>query len=418
MTTRPGSSRVKTGVRNLDELLVRRSARGRGDGHRRSARRGEDDARAGNFAFNTLTAARPALYFGTLSEPAAKTLEHLSRFSFFEADKLNLSVEFVDPGAFFWGSRTAEAVELVMTHVKQKKPGVIVIDSFKVFDGHRGLETGAPAVRVRARRCSSWPGKSRYFSSASTAPTTIATNPLFSIVDGLVPRLARREQSGRAAAFHADREDCAAPTQPRRTSVRHQLERHRGVRSPGHDKARGPRVARHSLQDRYLQARTTCSATGSRAARACSWPESPGRARPCCSSSSSTGERSRVRKGSSSRSRRPKERLCAAAEGLGWDFEAQIERGMIEIIFIPQPDIPDREAPLMMRDRIEGSGVQRVAVDSVSVFLHKVKDPQTSREKDVPAREHHPDAQASACSRPTSLTARRRSAASAWKRRS
>jgi circadian clock protein KaiC len=42
------------------------------------------------------------------------------------------------------------------------------------------------------------------------------------------------------------------------------------------------------------------------------------------------------------------ERLRAAAQGLGCDFEAQIARGMIEIVFIPQPDIQVEEHLLMI----------------------------------------------------------------------
>ena len=33
------------------------------------------------------------------------------------------------------------------------------------------------------------------------------------------------------------------------------------------------------------------------------------------------------------------ERLLAAARGLGWELDREIERGMVEIVFIPQPDI-------------------------------------------------------------------------------
>jgi circadian clock protein KaiC len=54
---------------------------------------------------------------------------------------------------------------------------------------------------------------------------------------------------------------------------------------------------------------------------------------------------------------------------------------MIEIVFIPQPDILVEAHLLMMRERVEAMGAKRVAVDSVSVFLHKVKDPQIAREK-------------------------------------
>jgi circadian clock protein KaiC len=75
------------------------------------------------------------------------------------------------------------------------------------------------------------------------------------------------------------------------------------------------------------------------------------------------------------------ERLRAVGRSLGWDFEREMKRGMIEIVFIPQPNILVEAHLLMMQQRIEGLGAKRVAVDSVSVFLHKVKDPQNAREK-------------------------------------
>lgn len=75
------------------------------------------------------------------------------------------------------------------------------------------------------------------------------------------------------------------------------------------------------------------------------------------------------------------ERLRALARGMGWDFDREIKRGLIEIVFIPQPNILVEGHLLMMQERMEAMGAKRVAVDSVSVFLHKIKDPQISREK-------------------------------------
>jgi circadian clock protein KaiC len=54
---------------------------------------------------------------------------------------------------------------------------------------------------------------------------------------------------------------------------------------------------------------------------------------------------------------------------------------MIEIVFIPQPNIQVEKHLLMMQERVEAFGARRVAIDSVSVFLHKVVDRQVSREK-------------------------------------
>ena len=45
-------------------------------------------------------------------------------------------------------------------------------------------------------------------------------------------------------------------------------------------------------------------------------------------------------------------RLHATAQGLGWDLDGEIDRGMIEIVFIPQPDVMVEGHLLMMRERV------------------------------------------------------------------
>ena len=47
---------------------------------------------------------------------------------------------------------------------------------------------------------------------------------------------------------------------------------------------------------------------------------------------------------------------------------------MIEIVSIPQPDILVESDVLMMKERVERLHARRVAIDSVSVFLHKLED--------------------------------------------
>jgi circadian clock protein KaiC len=54
---------------------------------------------------------------------------------------------------------------------------------------------------------------------------------------------------------------------------------------------------------------------------------------------------------------------------------------MVEIVFIPQPEIMVETHLVMIQKRIAAMGAKRVVIDSISVFLHKVADPQLSREK-------------------------------------
>src|SRR6185312_4862330 len=60
------------------------------------------------------------------------------------------------------------------------------------------------------------------------------------------------------------------------------------------------------------------------------------------------------------------ERLRAFALAFGWDLDAQIEAGMVEIAFVPQPEISVERHLVMLHDRVKAMGARRVAIDSVS----------------------------------------------------
>jgi circadian clock protein KaiC len=75
------------------------------------------------------------------------------------------------------------------------------------------------------------------------------------------------------------------------------------------------------------------------------------------------------------------ERIRATARGLGWDLDREIERGMLEIVFVPQPDILVEADILMIQDRVIATDPRRVAIDSVSLFLHKVEDQRIVQER-------------------------------------
>jgi circadian clock protein KaiC len=66
---------------------------------------------------------------------------------------------------------------------------------------------------------------------------------------------------------------------------------------------------------------------------------------------------------------------------MGWDIDGEIKKGNIEIVFVPQTEILVEKHLLMMKERIDQLKAKRIAIDSVSVFVHKIKDPQAVREK-------------------------------------
>ena len=131
--TKPALPRIETGVRNLDALLTGGLPKGSATVFGGSPGAGKTIL-AQQISFHCASATQRVVWFGTLSEPTAKSLLHLSQFSFFDQAKLDAgAVQFVDLGMILRTKGLEDARQLIMQHVKQIKPAIVVIDSFRVF---------------------------------------------------------------------------------------------------------------------------------------------------------------------------------------------------------------------------------------------------------------------------------------------
>ncbi len=369
--------RVETGIANLDALLVGGLLEGSVTVLAGAPGAGKT-VLAQQICFHNATDERRVLYFTTLSEPVAKTLRYLSQFEFFEPAKLESAVKFIDLGGLLRSEKLEEASKLILDHVKATEPSLVVIDSFKVFDdvakskGELRKFTYELAVNLMA-----WEATTLLLGEYGA--TDLETSPLFSIVDGLIV-LTQRQQSGEQQRFIQI---------PKLRGAAHSLDENTFQITPSGIEVFAPRVT-IARRDRGL-VEPRCKTGISRL------DDLLGEGIPRGSSVlvagvAGTGKTVLLlefiyrgalagEKGIIFSFEETSERLRAAASGLGWDLDDQIARGMIEIVFIPQPDIRMEEHLSMMRERLAKLGARRVAIDSVSVFLHKVKDAQVSREK-------------------------------------
>lgn len=377
MMKRNEMPKLDSGVRNFDVLLANGLPKGTvivlagppGAGKTILAQQ---------ICFHNASPENKVLYFSTLSEPTAKTLRYLSQFSFFDAGKLDAGIEFIDIGGSLWEKGLDEASAVIMGHVKKIKPAIVVIDSFRVFDD---LAESKEHLRKfgyhLAVNLMAWDATT--FLLGEYGPLDIATNPLFSIVDGLIA-VTHREQSGEHQRFL-------------------QIVKMRGT---DHSRDEHPFVITSSGIDvfpsRVAIQREPPGSPGTRCKTGISRLDDllgegiPSGSSVLVAGVAGTGKTVLLlefiyrgalagEKGIFFSFEETAERLRAAARGLGWDLDGEIERGMVEIVFIPQPSIMVEAHILMIRERIEAMGARRVAVDSLSVFLYKVKDPQLDREK-------------------------------------
>ena len=375
----PSLPRIETGVRNLDALLHGGLPKGSVSVFGGSPGAGKTIL-AQQVCFHYARANQRALWFSTLSEPTAKTLLYVSQFSFFDRGKVEAGdVQFVDLGIILRVKGLHETGKLIMQHVKKFKPAIVVIDSFKVFDDlAKSREEQRKFSYELAVQLMAW--ETTTILLGEYAPGDMATNPMFSIVDGLV-LLTQREQFGEQQRFL-------------------QIIKMRGT---NHSRDEYPFVITSTGVEVFtpgvtIQRDARADVPGSRLKTGIAkLDELLGEGIPRGSSllvagAAGTGKTVMLleflyrgalagERGILFSFEETEERLRASARGLGWDLDAELERGMLAIVFIPQPDILVEGDMLMMKERIEAMGAKRVAIDSVSVFLYKVGDATRVRTK-------------------------------------
>jgi circadian clock protein KaiC len=378
MTKREKIPRIETGVRNLDEVFGGGLPRGSvtvvsgppGSGKTILSQQ---------ICFHAASPKSRVLYFNTLSEPTAKTLRYLKQFNFFDAKKLEEDFRFVDLGVILRSKGLEQTSSLIMEQIKKVKPAFIVIDSFKTFDdlarSKEELRKFSYEVGVNLM---AWEATALLLGEYS--PADYVTNPLFSVIDGLLA-VSQRESSGEQQRFLQ---------LVKMRGTEHSRDEHAFVITSNGVEVFASRVTIH--REPHGEQRGPRCRTGIEKLDALLGEGIPRGSSLLVAGVAGTGKTVLLlefiyrgalvgEKGILFSFEETTDRLLATARGMGWDFEREIERGMIDMVFIPQPEIVVEGHLLMMRERVAAMGARRVAIDSVSVFLHKIKDPQISREK-------------------------------------
>jgi circadian clock protein KaiC len=378
-------NRLRTGVRNLDEKLHGGIPVGELTVFAGTPGAGKTTL-AHQIIFNNATPENPALIFQTLSEPTAKTLRYLGQFSFYDPIKLeDGSITFIDLGEILRAKGLEQAISLLMTHIKRITPKYVVIDSFKVFeDLAKDREelrkfTYEVSVNLMAWECTG-------FFLGEFSAENIETNPLFSIIDGIVS-LRIRQESGEHQRFiqvvkmrgtdHSRDEHAFAINNSGVEIYATRVTIQRRPFSDKMDKGQGPYRTKLGILDLdKLLGQGMPSGSTFLVSGVAGTGKTLLLLEFIYKGATKLGE-----KGIYFSFEETRERIIENAKGMGWDIESQLAKGNIEIVFIAQPDIIVEKHLLMMKDMIEKMGAKRVAIDSSSVFVHKISDPQIVREK-------------------------------------
>src|SRR6476469_3462445 len=85
------------------------------------------------YVFHNATIERPALYLSTVSEPLDKMLRYSQSLDYFDGSAIGTRVIYDDLGLYISHGGLSGVLDRVTTLLRERQPGVVVIDSFKAL---------------------------------------------------------------------------------------------------------------------------------------------------------------------------------------------------------------------------------------------------------------------------------------------
>jgi circadian clock protein KaiC len=140
---------------------------------------------AHQYTFHNGRPDRPAVYFSTLSEPLEKIVRFGQTLDFFDISAIGRSVFYEDLGETVNRDGLAGVVDQVTLMLKQRRPGLVVIDSFKALRAF--AEDDAQFRRFLyqlAGRLTAFPTASLWVGEYDTAD--VAKLPEFAVADAIL----------------------------------------------------------------------------------------------------------------------------------------------------------------------------------------------------------------------------------------
>ncbi len=137
--------------------------------------------------FANVTPERPGIYFTVLGEPAIKMLRYQQQFDFFDLDKLNIAVRFINLSQVALDDDLEAVLAQIIKDVEAAQPSVVVVDSFRTVirkkPGGTGQEDLQSFVQRLTLHLTSW--QATTFLIGEYTKGEMRDNPVFTVADGL-----------------------------------------------------------------------------------------------------------------------------------------------------------------------------------------------------------------------------------------
>ncbi len=138
--------------------------------------------------FALATPERPALFFTILGEPPLKMLRYQQQFAFFDSEKIDTSIRFVDLSADIESGSFDQVLVRIRQEVEASCPALVFIDSFRAMTWRGKNQSGDTLsmhsfIQRLGILLSGWQATTFLIGKEFSAS---ASHPIFTIADGLL----------------------------------------------------------------------------------------------------------------------------------------------------------------------------------------------------------------------------------------
>ena len=135
--------------------------------------------------FGLATVERPALHFTVLGEPLLKMLRYQQQFMFFDPDKVDRVVRFVNLSEIAMARNLDEVLNAIVSEVERTSPGIVVVDSFRtVMRAASGEHDIASFLHRLALHLATW--QATTFLVGEYVAEEPINDPVFTVSDGII----------------------------------------------------------------------------------------------------------------------------------------------------------------------------------------------------------------------------------------
>lgn len=142
---------------------------------------------AHQFLFANATPEQPALYFTVLGEPALKMLRYQQLFDFFDFEKFNTSIRFINLSQVVLEKDLDAVLEEISREVESSNARFVVVDSFRSvvrkIKGASGELELQGFIQSLALQMTSW--QATTFLNGEYTEGEVRDNPVFTVADGI-----------------------------------------------------------------------------------------------------------------------------------------------------------------------------------------------------------------------------------------